>query len=90
MAPPKVPNRRTALRRKLQRAASIDLGQGAPPHPCVISDISATGAKLVDVAADTVPDEFDLLLAGARGPRRRSTVVWRAGSTLGVRFILPA
>jgi hypothetical protein len=78
---------RRAERRKLGRPASIDVGDGSPLHPCVISDISATGAKLVALTAGSVPDQFDLLLAGASGPRRKANVMWRAGSSLGVRFV---
>jgi hypothetical protein len=77
---------RRADRRKLGRPASIYVGEDAPLHPCVISDISASGAKLVALTANLLPDVFELLLAGASGPRRKSNVVWRAGSMLGVRF----
>lgn len=78
---------RRAERRRLGRPATLDIGKDAPLQPCIISDISATGAKLIVVTAASVPDQFDLLLAGRNGPRRISQVAWRSGTMLGVRFI---
>ena len=83
----KEPERRRAPRRRLGLVAKIDCGGGLPFHGCILSDVSSTGAKLVSVTAPNLPDEFDLLLAGESGPRRRSIVVWRTKTSLGVRFL---
>ncbi len=84
----KGPEQRRSLRRKLGVAAKIDCGGGLPPQGCILSDISATGAKIVAITALDLPEEFDLLLAGERGPRRRSHVVWRSENQVGVRFLV--
>jgi len=84
----KTTEQRRAPRRKLGVAVQIDCGGDLPPQRCVLSDVSSTGAKLVSVAAPDVPDEFDLLLAGENGPRRRSAVVWRTKTSLGVKFVI--
>jgi len=83
----KEPERRRAARRRLGVAVKIDRGGGLPLEGCILSDVSSTGAKLVSITAPDLPDEFDLLLAGEAGPRRRSTVVWRTKNSLGVRFL---
>jgi hypothetical protein len=53
-------------------------------RPCVLSDLSAGGAKLSGVRANTIPDEFRLRTPD--GDRRTCHVVWRTDDQLGVRF----
>jgi hypothetical protein len=53
-------------------------------RPCVLSDLSADGAKLSGVRANTIPDEFRLRTPD--GDRRTCHVVWRTDDQLGVRF----
>jgi PilZ domain-containing protein len=53
-------------------------------RPCVLSDLSAGGAKLSRVRANTIPDEFRLRTPD--GDRRSCHVVWRTDNELGVRF----
>jgi hypothetical protein len=84
------PEQRRSVRRKLGLPAQIDCGGGLPPQGCILSDVSATGAKLIANTAADLPEQFDLLLAGETGPRRRSLVVWRSKNEVGVRFIVAA
>jgi PilZ domain len=53
-------------------------------RPCMLSDLSAGGAKLSGVRANTIPDEFRLRTPN--GERRTCSVVWRTDDELGVRF----
>jgi hypothetical protein len=53
-------------------------------RPCVLSDLSAGGAKLSGVRANTIPDVFRLRTPN--GERRTCYVVWRTDDELGVRF----
>jgi hypothetical protein len=53
-------------------------------RPCILSDLSAGGAKLSGVRANTIPDEFRLRTPN--GDRRTCHVVWRTDHELGVRF----
>lgn len=84
------PDKRRSVRRKLGVPVKIDCGDGMPLHACILSDVSATGARLVAITAPQIPQEFDLLLAGEAGPRRHSVVVWRTDTQLGVRFVRAA
>ena len=54
---------------------------------CILSNLSNLGAKITDVQADTIPDEFMLRIT-PRGRRRKCRVLWRSSSsnTLGVVF----
>jgi hypothetical protein len=53
-------------------------------RPCILSDLSAGGAKLSNVRGNTIPDEFRLRTPN--GDRRTCHVVWRTANELGVRF----
>jgi PilZ domain len=53
-------------------------------RPCILSDLSAGGAKLSGIRANTIPDEFRLRIPN--GDRRTCDVVWRTDDELGVRF----
>ena len=65
------------------KAAKIDYG--GDKHPCVIRDISSTGAALEFSYLIRIPDEFTLIM-----PEDRLTlscrVVWRSQYRVGVRF----
>ena len=72
-------------RRKQVRIASILVDATRSPIPCVILDISTSGARLhVHVPAE-VPDRFRLIEI-ANNQERDCTVVWRKGNTIGVQF----
>jgi hypothetical protein len=53
-------------------------------RPCILSDLSARGAKLSGVRANTIPDEFRLRTPN--GDRRSCRVVWRTDHELGIGF----
>jgi hypothetical protein len=57
-------------------------------RPCVVSDLSNGGAKLIELAAE-VPDEFMLKLCPKRGPARACRVIWRSKRQAGVEFLEP-
>lgn len=56
-------DRRQAPRRTINRMAKIQLGNGALPRDCLITDISTGGVRL-HVEGYEVPDDFVLLLCG--------------------------
>jgi hypothetical protein len=74
-------------RQSLKYPAKIDLGDGNPPIPCLLMDVSESGAKIVIEADSDIPERFTLLLAGAGGRRRRCRVVWQEGKQFGAVFI---
>jgi hypothetical protein len=65
---------------EIQSLAHIEIDGEAASLSSIISDISASGAKLTIKDAASVPDEFTLLL------RRRCRVVRRSDGQVGVEF----
>ena len=55
------------------------------PMPCVIADISASGARLSVDSVRDVPDEFILSLNVHL--MRKCKVMWRKRTQVGVRFV---
>ena len=72
------------MRKLMRYPAKIDPGAGAALRPCIICDISATGAQLRIEAEAVLPDEFTLLLG--RAPRW-CRIVWRREKQIGVQFL---
>jgi hypothetical protein len=81
-------DRRRSRRYQLNRMAKIQLGLGALPRDCLITDMSEGGVRL-HVEGFDVPDEFVLLLSGeGLGTRERAyRVVWRLGCEIGAKFV---
>lgn len=79
--------RRVAPRQDLRwKCLIIDLA-GSIAGPCMMADVSASGAKLELKQSVDVPDEFILLLS-SNDVRRQCKVVWRLENHIGVRFVL--
>jgi hypothetical protein len=77
---------RRKARRQFNYNARILTG-GSRPLPCLIADISASGARLLLDGEEDIPDRFVLLLTPAGGARRHCRVVWRRELTIGVEFL---
>ena len=75
----------TSPRRDVRYPARIDAIDGFA-LPCMLVDISQTGARLLATGTDQIPGEFTLLLGTAV---RKCRVVWRNDPHVGVQF-LPA
>ena len=78
-------NRRSEPRRRIARTATITDQTAPSPIPCVILDVSASGARLDVHASATVPQRFKLLI-DVDGSERLCEVVWRRHNAVGVRF----
>ncbi len=72
-------------RQSLKYPAKIDIG-GGTRVPCILADISASGARVIVDATDKIPERFTLLLA-EQGTQRRCKVMWRKKNQLGLSFI---
>src|SRR5262245_6458612 len=79
-------DRRTNFRVPWNLPAVIDPYDG-PVSPCMVVDLSNTGAKLSAVKAATLPDEFALRMTIAIRLFRRCRVVWRTRNEVGVEFV---
>jgi hypothetical protein len=73
-------------RRQFHYAARIFTDQKAPLIACMLSDVSANGARIILKDSQDLPDSFLLLLTENGGPRRNCRVVWRSGDNIGVEF----
>lgn len=71
-------------RQTVNRAAKIFVG-GSGGLLCRVCDSSEGGARLRIECSDWVPDAFELLDQFS-GIKRRVVVVWRRGTSVGVRF----
>ena len=78
--------KRIARRQPLRYGAWIGVTD-AKPRPCLVSDISQSGARL-DLGSNNadVPGHFVLMLSRNGAARRYCTVMWRRGTEMGVKF----
>ncbi len=79
-------NRRMELRRRVARTATIADQAALTPVPCVILDVSNSGARLDVPATATVPQRFKLMI-DSDGSERICDVVWRRENAIGIRFV---
>lgn len=78
--------RRSEIRRKALKGATIVFNKGYSAFECVVRNLSAHGARLTfgDLAA--VPHEFTLTFNGD-GSSHKAEIKWRAGNAIGVAFV---
>lgn len=74
-------------RRKLGVKAWIRLDGGFATRPCTIIDLSDTGVQIVVDAAESVPNNFVLLMSQDARTGRRAHVKWRRGSKIGAELL---
>lgn len=78
-------DRRGKRRHKLIRAGTIEYGEAQPPMPCVILDISRSGAKLKPDDPSVLPEVFYLNIK--HGPPIACRVIRRTHEHVAVVFI---
>lgn len=74
---------RTAPRRRVLKAGSIEFGGGA--IDCTVRNISETGAALEIVTPLYIPDRFTLVVHTDQ-LKRACYIVWRKEKRIGVAF----
>ena len=77
---------RIAPRRRALKAGTVSYNGGNMTFPCVLRDISETGARIRTDGDWHPPDTFKLLIE-LDGFVDDCEVVWRDGSQVGIRFI---
>jgi hypothetical protein len=82
-------DQRRSTRRPLHYRADIGTIGGEGSVPCVVRDVSDTGARVATHSPDQLPDEFILGLTNAGSLRRLCKVVWRSETEVGVSFVRP-
>jgi len=78
-------DRRRNSRRRLLQPASIVFNNGHSMMRCQIVDTSEFGAKLIPADVYACPRQF--VLTSKSYGTRQCVVLWRKGSTIGVRFL---
>jgi hypothetical protein len=83
--PQSTDDRRRHSRRRALQSALIVFNNGHSTMSCQIVDTSELGAKLLPADVYACPRQF--LLKPKIGGPRQCAVLWRKGSTIGVRFL---
>jgi hypothetical protein len=74
-------------RKSLHQPGWITLDGGFAARPCVVRDMSSTGAKITVDDPNVLPAKLRLAFARDARTGRNCEVVWRRGSTVGIKFV---
>jgi hypothetical protein len=73
--------------KSLRQPGWITLDGGFAARPCVVQDMSSTGAKITIQDPNMLPAKLRLGFARDARTGRNCEVVWRRGSSVGVKFV---
>jgi hypothetical protein len=79
--------RKREQRKSLRQPGWITLDGGFAARPCVVQDISATGAKVTIDDPNVLPARLRLAFSRDARTGRNCEVVWRRGKSVGIRFV---
>jgi hypothetical protein len=79
--------RKREQRKSLRQPGWITLDGGFAARPCVVQDISATGAKVTIDDPNVLPARLRLAFTRDARTGRNCEVVWRRGKSVGIRFV---
>ena len=74
-------------RKSLRQPGWITLEGGFAARQCVVQDMSSTGAKITIEDPNVLPAKLRLAFARDARTGRNCEVVWRRGSSVGIRFV---
>ena len=74
-------------RKSLRQPGWITLEGGFAARPCVVQDMSTTGAKITIDDPNVLPARLRLAFARDARTGRPCEVVWRRGKSLGIKFV---
>jgi PilZ domain len=74
-------------RKSLRQPGWITLDGGFAARPCVVQDMSTTGAKISVDDPNVLPAKLRLAFARDARTGRNCEVVWRRGKSVGVKFV---
>ena len=74
-------------RKSLHQSGWITLEGGFAARPCVVQDLSSTGAKITIDDPNTLPAKLKLAFARDARTGRSCEVVWRRGNSVGIKFV---
>jgi hypothetical protein len=74
-------------RKSMYQPGWITLDGGFAARPCVVQDLSTSGAKVTIDDPNTLPAKLRLAFSRDARSGRNCEVVWRRGKTLGIKFV---
>ena len=74
-------------RKSLSQPGWITLEGGFAMRPCVVQDMSSTGAKITIDDPNVLPARLSLAFTRDARTGRSCEVVWRRGKSVGIRFV---
>jgi len=74
-------------RKSLHQAGWITLDGGFAARPCVVQDLSASGAKITIDDSNSLPAKLRLAFTRDARTGRPCEVVWRRGKSVGIKFV---
>ncbi len=74
-------------RKSLHQSGWITLDGGFATRPCVVRDLSTTGAKITIDDPNVLPAKLRLAFSRDARTGRNCEVVWRRGKSVGVKFV---
>jgi hypothetical protein len=74
-------------RKSLRQSGWITLDGGFAARPCMVQDMSASGAKITVDDSSALSGRLRLAFARDARTGRNCEVVWRRGKSLGVKFV---
>ncbi|MDO8401788.1 MAG: PilZ domain-containing protein [Bradyrhizobium sp.] len=75
------------VRKSVHQPGWITLEGGFAARPCVVQDLSSTGAKVTVDDPNALPGKLRLAFSRDARTGRSCEVVWRRGKTVGVKFV---
>ena len=80
-------NKKREARKSLHQSAWITLEGGFAARPCVVRDLSSSGAKVTINDPNSLPAKLRLAFSRDARTGRNCKVVWRRGGTVGIKFV---
>jgi hypothetical protein len=75
------------VRKSLRQPGWITLEGGFAARPCVVHNMSSTGAKITIDDPNMLPTKLRLAFTRDARTGRPCEVVWRRGKSVGVKFV---
>ena len=79
--------KRREVRKSVYQPSWITLEGGFAARPCVVRDLSTSGARLTIDDRNTLPAKLRLAFSRDARTGRACEVVWRRGKSVGVKFV---
>ena len=80
-------NKKREARKSLREPGWITLEGGFAARPCVVQDLSRSGAKVTIDDPNMLPAKLRLAFSRDARTGRNCEVVWRRGRSVGVKFV---